>query len=340
MRRSLLAPLLFVAGCVLRRPDEPAVHVDAARELEIVDDATLAEVSRNDLDAPLSFRHVVETLADGHATPSAFVSAWLHALGPDAERDARVAWQHDDLPLDRAPFRLIAVANRMDLGGKPGISDRGEGRLVYALTRGPADDATSSPLATTVIFEFALPSPRTTKEWATAWHGLGALPLQSPEYREALVHVAMAFEQRASLSQVRWNDLALGMHELTLDDQGLLVVSVLRNTPPRTSDGAPELVSFVKAHVDDVAKDAYLLPPSLSGTSTMPDPRPWTMPGVDDDTREVFRLGTCGGCHANQALDGGFHISPLQHDQAKVSPLLKVDLERRAELLRKNLGAE
>ena len=340
MRRFLLILPLLVAGCVLRQPEEKSIPVDASRELEIVDDATLAALSRNDVDGPLSFRRVVETLASDRTTTERFVDAWLHALGPDAERDVRLAWQSQTPSLERAPFRLLAVANRMDLGGKPGIGPSGEGRLVYALTTGPADDPQSSPHTTTLIFEFALPSTRGVAEWASAWHELGAPPLQSAGYRDLLVSVVGTFMRNDSLSQVRWNDVDAGMHQLTLDDEGVLAVAPLRNTPERALDGAPVLLSFVKSHETDVASDAYLLPPSLSATSTAPDPRPWTLPGVDDDAREAFRLGTCGGCHANDALDGGFHVSPLRHDQAKLSPMLQLDLERRADLLRKNLSAQ
>ena len=346
MRLFLFATTFLLGGCVLRASPANSNEtcgsaVDPLRELEIVDDDTLARLSQNAENGPLSFRHIVETIAGDEVPSATFTEAWMHALGPDVEREVRAAWiSTGPLDLARAPWRLVAVANRMDLAGKPRLGPLGEGRLVFGLTEGPADDPASAPRETTLIVEFALPTTRTATEWAHAWHALGDKPLGSVAYDEALAHNVASFATRPSLSQVRWNDPVNGLRQLDLGAQGMLVVAPLRNTPPRALDGARELAAFAQAHAAEIARDDHLLPAELLTTSTHTDARPWSLSDVADEVRDAFALGTCGGCHAHDAIDGGFHVSPLRHGGAKLSPMLKEDLGRRAVLLRRALCDE
>jgi len=340
------ATTFLLGGCVLRASSANSnetcgTAVDPMRELEIVDDDALASLSKNAENGPLSFRHLVETIAGDEVPSATFTEAWMHALGPDVEREVRAAWtSNGPLDLARAPWRLTAVANRMDLAGKPKLGPLGEGRLVFGLTDGPADDPASAPRETTLIAEFALPTMRTKTEWAHTWHALGDSPLGSAAYDEALAHAVASFATRAALSQVRWNDPVSGLRQLALGAQGMLVVVPLRNTPPRALDGTRDLAAFAHAHADEIARDDHLLPVELLTTSTHTDARPWSLSDVSDEVRDAFALGTCGGCHAHDAIDGSFHLSPLRQGGAKLSPLLKGDLGRRADLLRQALCDE
>ena len=84
------------------------------------------------------------------------------------------------LDLARAPFRLIAIASRLDLVTSP----LGEGRLIYGLV----DPATGQPGLMTIAFEFALPPLGTANDrqaWAAKWHALASHPFGA-DYNRAL----------------------------------------------------------------------------------------------------------------------------------------------------------
>src|SRR5690606_792741 len=110
------------------------------------------------------------------------------------------------LDLSKAPFRLLAIVNRIDLrsdgggyggggviGGPIRAADApgamiapdamiapapmpvhaGEGRFVFGVL-----DPQGRPLPFTVIFEYELPAsdPREVLGWARSWHALGEVP--------------------------------------------------------------------------------------------------------------------------------------------------------------------
>src|ERR1035441_7281259 len=75
--------------------------------------------------------------------------------------------QPPKLDLAVAPFKLLAIVNRMDLRGQPQISKYGEARLVFGLTNGSADDPSSPMMPMTLIFEFDLPTTTpSVEDWA------------------------------------------------------------------------------------------------------------------------------------------------------------------------------
>jgi hypothetical protein len=83
------------------------------------------------------------------------------------------------LDLKRAPFRLLAFVNRIDLPAIPGYSTgSGEFRVVFgAIGFDPINCATCSPdvsLQATVILEYNLPNTKTLQQWATMLHDLSS----------------------------------------------------------------------------------------------------------------------------------------------------------------------
>src|SRR5262249_22667447 len=103
---------------------------------------------------------------------------WLNASGGSS------------LDLTHAPFRLLAIVNRIDLRDLSRGS-AGEGRFVF----GVLDPATQTPLQFTVILEYNLPA--TTVEdvvrWATDFHNLSNFPLGSAQYNAALQAITDRF---------------------------------------------------------------------------------------------------------------------------------------------------
>ena len=136
------------------------------------------------------------------------------------------------LDLAQAPFRLLAIVNRLDLRESAvyGGSGGGEARLVFgAINCNDAFTATSiqpgmdDALAFTVIFEYAVPSSSCpqVRNWAQQWTALGALNLGSAAYNTQLQSITDQFTLRgaqptrlpnkSALNQLRTNEFALSV---------------------------------------------------------------------------------------------------------------------------------
>ena len=124
-----------------------------------------------------------------------------------------------------APFKLIAIVNRLDLRGNPGygFDNPGEGRFVFC-----AVDASChvirNPAPFMVIFEYGIPKHKCAdlKAYAQQWFDLRALSPGSPAYNSALEAITNQFTlantspskpNGSSISQVRTNELTLGTRE-------------------------------------------------------------------------------------------------------------------------------
>lgn len=348
------------------------LHVDRFKELIVVEPAVLADSRAQNATAGVwSFRHAIENLAPAGADTSAFVTAWLEdwvqtkdvngfaldrAGEPrDAEMNHRIIcpWLQrspanacDDtcgvctsrtLDLSLAPFRLIAIANRMDLRNEVEGEDAGEGRLIFSATNGSADDPASTPIPMTVIFEYALPKTRTTKEWATAWHGLGEVPGYDEPFRAALEGVTNGFTKRganpsaqggSALAQIRTNESALNwiwqLREFAVDASGALRLRALRNTPAAPLNNSKQLRDYVVANAASIKSKRFEMPLALRGGSADQLLFSWSLPDVDEPTRKAFAANTCNGCHSaeNPSVDTVFHVSPFRQGVAKLSPFM------------------
>jgi len=298
---------LALVACGPMTEDEPAgvPSVEPFKELVVVDDAVMSDsAAQNAAGGPFSFRHVMERLA---VSGDGVTVAWLDQWAPASVVERR-------LELARAPFRLIAIANRIDLS-------EGEGRLVFAVTDGPGDDPRSPSLPLTVIFEFRLAGDRT--EWASLWHALGAHRDFDAGYIQSLAGVTERFVRAEDLAQVRINDGA-SMLEFHLDvGARRFVREGLRRTPPHSMDGSEELRRFVSAHQDDILADRYELPTSML-TSRIELGGSWNLPGIEEPLRRAFAGNTCDGCHGEEhpTTGGAFHVSPSERGTAKLSRFL------------------
>lgn len=119
------------------------------------------------------------------------------------------------LDMHLAPFKLIAIVNRMDLGGSTvyGASDAGEGRFVFGVL-----DANCNPMKNfTVIFEYGIPIKgcQNIKAYAKQWYDLKDLALGSAAYNTALEAITDQFAlantspskpNGSSLNQIRTNE--------------------------------------------------------------------------------------------------------------------------------------
>lgn len=288
------------------------VTIDRWKELLVIHRSVLMDRrARNDVPhAPWSFRTRMEELA-GDTGVASFVASWIdqwrtvERVGPDAApvtpRPAAPAiLAHADL--DRLPFRLIAIVNRLDLR-------TGELRFVYTAT-----DATGAALAMTVIVEVPYPATRAPEEWAAKWHALAAEPFGA-SYSDALAALTTEITSAADPRgiRVRTNEIALGedagmpweLREFALDRvaYGRRLVQVPLVTTPRMDLArSPSLDSWIRENEARVRAGNHVLPgPFQAGAAEVPTPWfRWDSAELPNDLREAFSTSTCSGCHGGE----------------------------------------
>lgn len=339
----LVATALAATACTWETdlPAEArAIPVVAERELLVTDDGVLASLGRN-AGGPLSFaaataafakdgavhawlagwsaRLAAEGRADRATALDAVTCRWLRATPANA-CDATCASCADHvLAAAATPFRLAAVVNRTDLTDQPDrASPGGEGRLVFALTEGPADDAASPAVPLSVIFEYA--QEGTARAWTERWHALGAEDVAS--FPSALADVANGFVARGTLARVRTADAWTGplrMDELHLES-GALVAARLRNTVAWERIPESEVRAFASAHDDALAEGTVVFPETWWTTATTSEDAPPAWVTTLSNGDRLVRA-TCTGCHARSG--SGFHVQTPAHGRASLSPFLR-----------------
>jgi hypothetical protein len=352
---------------------EPIVPL---KELVIVDPSVVTSAqASNATDGTgggLSFHHVMTRLAGPGANVAHFTEAFLrnwevsHQVGagtvpatPNGGLQALLGspnfWPrlaNGDLDMTRAPFRLLAVVNRLDLAGtdKP----NGEGRLVYGVT-----SPSGNGIPMTVIFEFNLPKCAARADWAKRWHALGALEFGSA-FNDALAALVEGYTAPSDLSQVRTSEVFLSnewvLREFHLE-AGALVTATTAQTPDFTLNNSAQLIAWVNANAEAILNQTHRVPAELlGGRSRMAFPAlqnfnfsgtQWLMgdngvPLVDGELRHAFANQTCNGCHQSDAAEGGqpvdifYHVSPTRPVNVgdgtdRLSPFIRnIELPRRS----------
>ena len=236
-------------------------------------------------------------------------------------------------PLDfsKAPFRLLAIMNRMDLRN-PGVQ-AGEGRFVFGVL-----DSSGSPLEFTIILEYALPggTPEAIQAWARDWHELGQLGLSHPNYKTKLQALTDRFAKTGvmtgrpfgnALNQIRTNEVALSnqweMREYNLTTAGLQPATV-KLTPAFSFNNTGALGDFLRANQADILAERHTVPATfnsqrfLAGAATVPEDFFWRAPSVQAEVRHKFSVNTCSGCHAGETGTDFVHVAPRQAGQTSV----------------------
>lgn len=366
----------LVAACSSSPETTPSpcdsVTVAPLKELLIVDEAITSDVrAKNATDGAWSFRNAIENLVPAGMSPSAFVTEWLtewdsvremNGFPADRPNELRGDAMHSrilcpwlkstpanacddtcgkcvahELDLAKAPFRLMAIANRLDERETNPGAPQGEGRILFALTNGPADDESSAPMPMTLIFEYHLAETRSLSAWAETWHKLGAYPTFDEGYKAELESVTNAFVKRGSrpsgiggsaLNQLRTNESALNwiwqLREFGLTADGRLKQRSVRNTPGEALNGGEALARWVRDNAATVRGGRFQLPVGFQAPTSDQLLFTWRLPGVDEPTRIAFSAGTCNGCHSidKPRLDTAFHVSPFRKGNDKISPFL------------------
>ncbi len=243
---------------------------------------------------------------------------------------------------DQAPFRLLAIVNRIDLakgsiygsGGGPGSA--GEVRFVFG-----ALSAQCQPLRATVIFEYKVDRGDCMglKQWAQDWIALSGLTLGGPEYNDALEALTAQVTTPGTIGQLRTDELSFDdpaggsdwdLREFHLEG-GALVQGTVAQTPQDTLNGTSTLADYVNANAAGIAIEVYEVKPDFpAGQHFLGDHafgKPvltfWNAPGIlpftapdgtitsASELRHTFSRNTCNGCHNAETGTSNTHVNPM-----------------------------
>jgi len=243
------------------------------------------------------------------------------------------------LNLDEAPFKLIAIVNRVDLADNLayGSGSAGEARFVFAALdrRNGACEA----LPFTVIFEYGVEASGCSglRAWAQRWHDLDDHPVGSTAYNAALESITDTFTlagaapdkvNGSALNQLRTNEVPLGnfweLREFRLDslDAGFLRQVTVKQTPAIELDQTGRLNQYLLDNQAAILTDAHEVPAEFPvGQAFLGAAAPvasesffWraaATPAGSADLRFHFSLNTCNGCHAGETGTSFTHIGPV-----------------------------
>jgi hypothetical protein len=248
------------------------------------------------------------------------------------------------LDLTRPAFRLLAIANRIDLNDATDVSatTAGEGRFVFGFA------PFGQTLQATLIIEYNIPatSKQDVVDLANAWHALRAMTVDSPGFNAALQQVTERFTARgaggmgrvngSALGQLRTNDFfqfggAWEFREFHLDaTSGMLVPAPMALTPDRSFNFTDRLGRFVLQNEPAILAEKHTVPltfegvPFQGGNVDASDFFVWQVPGVSPETRHRFARNTCNGCHTFSETGGSqFQIAPrFPFQEAQLSGFL------------------
>ena len=258
----------------------------------------------------------------------------------------------DKLELDPAiaPFRLLAIVNRIDLAdvftyGSTQPSDAGEVRFVFSAEKW---DDCKADVRFFVIIEYQV--KKTTcddlTKWAKEWLDLGkAATTDYNKKLEEIVETVVAApvgRVRVRTSEVAFapdtrpgdpvDSESWAMRQFELDhNTGKMVAKPLNRTPDGSFQEAPDLADLKKwietsPHEYDINWDRHEIPdrleakPLAAGVGKMRPERTnnpgtfWKLPGVGNtsypETRHHFSLNTCTACHAGETVTEATHVTP------------------------------
>lgn len=336
-------------------PPAPAPHEPVIdKELMITDLTVVNDGRAAGPTGAWSFGGLVTAMA-GPTNPGRFVVDWLKlwetnqpvntfsvsprptirsvVIDPWKAKDGQAGVSDDQwtVNLANAPFRLLAIVNRLDLNrgnGSTVVQNAGEGRFVFGVT-----DASGAPLQFTVIFEYELLATDrpTLRGWAQAWHALGTKPF-GPEYNAALQLITDRYSGKdkapskpngSPLNQLRTNEIALAspweLREFHIVGGKLQEVPTLQS-PDNSFQDTARLAKFINDNEAEILDRNFTVPPQfdgaafLAGSSKVPFGFFWRAPGVaNNEARHIVSFTACNGCHHRETNTTGFlHVANRQ----------------------------
>ena len=286
-------------------------------------------------------------------------------------------WPRTDdgkLDLARAPLRLLAIVNRLDLKDLA-QGKAGEGRMVF----GVLAEGGEFPLEFTVILEYLLPANNEAefREWADAFHALQALPFPSEQYNDALQAITDRFTARnalpsmpngSTLIDIRTNEFEFGfdweLREFRISPTtGFMRAAPVFLTPDESFNFSDRLGRFINANETTILTETHIVPELFEGEAFLGGAvfntgfSFWEAPGIENpEARHKFSLNTCNGCHGaetgtaflqifprfpgQQSQLAGFQTGITVFDPVTGEPRRLAELARRRALLESVVCAE
>jgi hypothetical protein len=269
-------------------------------------------------------------------------------------------WKTKTIQLQLAPFRLLAIVNRVDLRGNSGyhISNAGEGRFVFGTL-----DSSCNKLPFTVIFEYGIPKKTcaSLKAYAQQWIDLKTLTPGTFAYNQALQAITDQFAAAgaggsrpngSSLNQLRTNEVSLSFPwelrefnidsathtftEVTVKQEPAKIFNRLA-VPAASIANQTTLANYVNTNEAIILNNTYTIPLTFAGVNFLGGKAHTESPGhfwdastaagpafiTNNDARHILSINTCSGCHGGE---GKTSVGNLINDPAGVShsPFLQI----------------
>lgn len=327
--------------------------IDPARSLIIRDPSVVEDPRRTfnpctRVGTPMgtwTFGYLMEQMANQPATgidPSTFVRKWLShwenniavngwgVPGRQSVKDTVITpWENasggpgNPLDLSKAPFKLLAIVNRIDLRGNSGYNtnNAGEARFVFGVIDLRTRGCVASEM--TVILEYGIDKRDCDeiKDWANQWVNLSAIPIGTAAYNAALENITEQFAKAgvaphkvngSAINQVRTNEflppitapwelrefrVTMGKEDPLPATGGLLQTTVKQN-PDEVLNNTNTLADFINGNCAPILSDSHIVPlsfarspldpplpnpPAFLGGNAFVPPAFWNAPGLACD---------------------------------------------------------
>jgi len=335
---------------VAMQPAAGPGSIDPARSLIIRDPSVVEDPTRTfnpctGVGTPMgkwTFGYLMQEMANQPATginPAAFTRLWLrhwennlviNGWGVPARQAVKdiviTPWEMASggpgapLNLKIAPFKLLAIVNRIDLRGNSGYTtnNAGEGRFVFGVIDRRNGGCLVSEM--TVILEYGIDKPDCASiiKWAKDWVALSSLPLGSFAYNAALEAITEQFAKAgaapakvngSALNQVRTNEFLppitgpweMREFRLTMTKEdpfpptGQLIETTVKQTPDEVLNNTNTLADYINANCAPILTDTHIVPlnfprslldpplpnpPGFLGGNSFVPPTFWNAPGI------------------------------------------------------------
>jgi hypothetical protein len=313
-----------------------------------------------------TFGHLMTEIANHSATgihPEDFVEHWFeqwtqnqvintwNIFARAGAQDMLDAWPrlpNGRLDLAQAPFRLLAIVNRIDLRQNSGYggTSGGEARFVFGLLDcNDAFQSVGDTAESTVILEYGIDKATCfgVRDWAQQWQALDSLVVGSAAFNAALQDITDQFTvrnarpsqlpNRSAINQVRTNDVdfILGVFWQLRESKlcpadsacsGNLQHATIAQTPAVELQNTAALRDFINDNNFAILTGAHSVPLSY------PDDEPFLggmiEPGAGFEwlgspalnatlfniaARHEFAKATCNGCHTAETSTSFVHIA-------------------------------
>lgn len=315
---------------------------------------------------PWTFGHLMTEIANHSATgihPEDFVEHWFeqwtqnrvintwNVAARAGAQDLLDSWPrlpNGRLNLEEAPFRLLAIVNRIDLRENTGYggTSAGEARFVFGLLDcHGAFDFVGETTESTVILEYGIDKATCfgVRDWAQQWQALDSLIVGSAAFNAALQDITDQFTlsnarpsqlpNHSAINQVRTNELNFDLplwelRESKLCSDGLacsgnLEHTTIAQTPATQLQNTAALRDFINDNNFAILTGAHTVPlsypddePFLGGAVQPGAGFPWLGSAalvatlINPDARHEFSKATCNGCHTSETATSFVHIAP------------------------------